>query len=36
MEALRAVDPWALDNLARSLDPRLQKASLHDLDRKET
>jgi hypothetical protein len=30
-EALRSVDPKALDRLARSLDPRLQKAALHDL-----
>lgn len=36
LEALRSMDPWALDNLARSLDPRLQKAALHDLDPKET
>jgi putative modified peptide len=36
VEALRSVAPWALDNLARSLDPRLQKASLHNLDPKET
>lgn len=30
-EALRSVDPKALDRLARSLDPRLQKVALHDL-----
>lgn len=36
MEALRSVDAGALDRLARSIDPRLQKASLHDLDPKET
>lgn len=34
-EALRSVDPWELDRLARSLDSRLQKASLHEFDPKE-
>ena len=30
-DALRSIDPKALDRLARSLDSRLQKAALHDL-----
>ncbi len=30
-EALRSLDPAALERLAGSLDPRLQKASLHDI-----
>lgn len=29
-EALRSLDPAALERLAGALDPRLQKASLHD------
>jgi hypothetical protein len=31
IDALRALDVRALDRLARALDPRIQKASLHDV-----
>jgi hypothetical protein len=31
IDALRTLDVRALDRLARALDPRIQKASLHDV-----
>lgn len=31
IDALQALDVRALDRLARALDPRIQKASLHDV-----
>ncbi|MBW8873746.1 MAG: Nif11 family protein [Acidobacteria bacterium] len=33
-EAIRSLDPAALERLADALDPRLQKASLHESPRR--